>query len=194
MMTRMLISAGIALVYIIATVFVQKRIPVSMSSLCYTFKGAWRWLWSLWIWTTMILLAFDLIPAMPENCQVFAFATCACLLFVGAMPLFNIEKNTAHNVFGIGAGVFSQVCVMIMAPQVLWGWIVLLPIGIDFLWRMIQLSRFTAPLMGRMPANPHRFYDECMVFILETIAMTNTYTALYFVSHSQLAFHIFAVE
>lgn len=194
MMTRMLISAGIALAYIIATVFVQKRIPASMSALCYTFKGAWRWLWSLWIWTTMFLLAFDLIPAMPEKYQVFAFATCACLLFVGAMPLFNIEKNTAHNVFGIGAGVFSQVCVMIMAPQVLWGWIVLLPIGIDFLWRMIQLSRFTAPLMGRMPANPHRFYDECMVFILETIAMTNTYTALYFVSHSQLAFHIFAVE
>lgn len=194
MVSRFILSAAIAMAYIIATVFVQKRIPVSMSSLCYTFKGAWRWLWSLWIWTTMILLAFDLIPAMPENCQVFAFATCACLLFVGAMPLFNIEKNTAHNVFGIGAGVFSQVCVMIMAPQVLWGWIVLLPIGIDFLWRMIQLSRFTAPLMGRMPANPHRFYDECMVFILETIAMTNTYTALYFVSHSQLAFHIFAVE
>lgn len=194
MVNRFILSAAIAMAYIIATVFVQKRIPVSMSSLCYTFKGAWRWLWSLWIWTTMILLAFDLIPAMPENCQVFAFATCACLLFVGAMPLFNIEKNTAHNVFGIGAGVFSQVCVMIMAPQVLWGWIVLLPIGIDFLWRMIQLSRFTAPLMGRMPANPHRFYDECMVFILETIAMTNTYTALYFVSHSQLAFHIFAVE
>lgn len=194
MVSRFILSAAIAMAYIIATVFVQKRIPVSMSSLCYTFKGAWRWLWSLWIWTTMILLAFDLIPAMPENCQVFAFATCACLLFVGAMPLFNIEKNTAHNVFGIGAGVFSQVCVMIMAPQVLWGWIVLLPIGIDFLWRMIQLSRFMAPLMGRMPANPHRFYDECMVFILETIAMTNTYTALYFVSHSQLAFHIFAVE
>jgi len=194
MVSRFILSAAIAMAYIIATVFVQKRIPVSMSSLCYTFKGAWRWLWSLWIWTTMFLLAFDLIPAMPENCQVFAFATCACLLFVGAMPLFNIEKNTAHNVFGIGAGVFSQVCVMIMAPQVLWGWIVLLPIGIDFLWRMIQLSRFTAPLMGRMPANPHRFYDECMVFILETIAMTNTYTALYFVSHSQLAFHIFAVE
>lgn len=194
MVSRFILSAAIAMAYIIATVFVQKRIPVSMSSLCYTFKGAWRWLWSLWIWTTMILLAFDLIPAMPENCQAFAFATCACLLFVGAMPLFNIEKNTAHNVFGIGAGVFSQVCVMIMAPQVLWGWIVLLPIGIDFLWRMIQLSRFTAPLMGRMPANPHRFYDECMVFILETIAMTNTYTALYFVSHSQLAFHIFAVE
>lgn len=194
MVNRFILSAAIAMAYIIATVFVQKRIPVSMSSLCYTFKGGWRWLWSLWIWTTMILLAFDLIPAMPENCQVFAFATCACLLFVGAMPLFNIEKNTAHNVFGIGAGVFSQVCVMIMAPQVLWGWIVLLPIGIDFLWRMIQLSRFTAPLMGRMPANPHRFYDECMVFILETIAMTNTYTALYFVSHSQLAFHIFAVE
>lgn len=194
MVSRFILSAAIAMAYIIATVFVQKRIPVSMSSLCYTFKGAWRWLWSLWIWTTMILLAFDLIPAMPENCQVFAFATCACLLFVGAMPLFNIEKNTAHNVFGIGAGVFSQVCVMIMAPQVLWGWIVLLPIGIDFLWRMIQLSRFTAPLRGRMPANPHRFYDECMVFILETIAMTNTYTALYFVSHSQLAFHIFAVE
>lgn len=190
----MILSASIALAYIIATVLVQKRIPVSMSSLCYTFNGPWRWLWSLWIWTTMVLLAFDLIPAMPENYQPLAFATCVCLLFVGAMPLFDIEKNTAHNAFGIGAGVLSQVCVMILAPQVLWGWIVLVPIAMDFLWRMIRLSRLTAPLLGIQPYNPHRFYDDCIVFILEVIATTNTYTAIYFVSHSHIPFHIFAVE
>jgi hypothetical protein len=44
------------------------------------------------------------------------------MMFVGAMPLVRNESNKAHNVLGISAGIFSQICVAILDPDWLFSW------------------------------------------------------------------------
>ena len=103
----------------------KKSLPESISAMVYIFNGSWRWLWSVWLWFVTITLAFPLLEAMPEEWQMFAYFLLACLVFVGAFPLFDEEGKKYHYPLGIAAGGVSQVCVTIMCP---WLWLCWIPV------------------------------------------------------------------
>lgn len=114
MIYSLLISCLLVILYVGVTIWRHKQLPESISSLVYNLPKPWQWVWIVWMWAVTFTMAPAFIEAMPDNFRFLAFLTIACLLFVGAMPLVKNERNTFHNILGIAAGVFSQVCVAIM--------------------------------------------------------------------------------
>ena len=122
-----LISLLMAVLYVGAAIIIKKELPVSISSMVYILpKGGWRWLWTVWIWLTGFLLIVPLMDALPDGWKFLAFLTIGCLMFCGAMPIFIEENHKWHNIFGIAAGVLSQICVAIINPWYLVLWILIL--------------------------------------------------------------------
>ena len=122
-----LISLLMAVLYVGAAIIIKKELPVSISSMVYILpKGGWRWLWTVWIWLTGLLLIVPLMDALPDDWKFLAFLTIGCLMFCGAMPIFIEENHKWHNIFGIAAGVLSQGCVAIINPWYLVLWILIL--------------------------------------------------------------------
>ena len=92
-------------------------IPESISAMVWQMRH--KWLWTL----GMVVSAIGMMALMMEASErlpnsdllgVVAFACCACVAFVGAMPLFNKETCKAHNELAIVGAVLSQVwCLMV---------------------------------------------------------------------------------
>lgn len=123
MNTSLIISAALAVLFVGATIMRTKKIPESISAMVYSLPKSSRWIWIVWMWAVSLTLA----PSLIEKCGLVGFLTIGCLIFCGAMPLVKDEPNKMHNVFGIAAGILSQVCVAIINPWWLLLWIVLLP-------------------------------------------------------------------
>ena len=122
-----LVSIIMAVLYVGAAIIIKKEIPVSISSLVYILpEGGWRWLWTIWIWITGLLLIVPLMDALPDEWRFLGFFTIASLMFCGAIPLFMEEYNTWHNILGVAAGILSQVCVAVINPWCLTLWILML--------------------------------------------------------------------
>lgn len=123
MVTMLMLSLLVAVLYAGIAAIKERELPESVSALVYHIpKGGWRWLWTLWLWTVAILLAPSLMEAMPGDWRFVGFLTLGCLLFVGAMPLGMNDSNATHNTLGIAAGVLSQVCVILINPLWLLVW------------------------------------------------------------------------
>jgi len=114
MIYSLLISCLLVILYVGVTIWRHQQLPESISSMVYNLPKPWQWVWTVWMWAVTFTMAPAFIEAMPDTFRFLAFLTIACLLFVGAMPLVKNERNTLHNALGIAAGVFSQVCVVIM--------------------------------------------------------------------------------
>lgn len=93
-------------------------IPESISALVWQMQH--KWLWTV----GMVVSAIGMMALMMEASErlpnsdllgVVAFACCACVAFVGAMPLFNKETCKAHYVLATIGAVLSQLwCLMVV--------------------------------------------------------------------------------
>ena len=139
--------------FIGAAIWKERELPDSISSLVWLFTGKWRWVWSLWLLAvaiTTLAPAIDRLDA--KGLGAIAFAPMVLLAFVAAWPLFDEDHERVHNIFGIIAGVFSQVVVAFLSP---W-WLLL--------WLLFAMMLADAYVGGKK-----RWYDGKEVFIAEML-------------------------
>jgi len=134
-------------------------LPDSISAMVYELTRGWQWLWIVWMWAVSLLTCIPLIEVLPDDVKVLGFATLACLMLCGAMPISDkAVSRRAHNVFGILGGVLSQVCVAIISPCWLSAWFAFVAVyGYDLL----------PSQDGRI--YPSRWYDGKGVLLAEMI-------------------------
>ena len=160
MVISLFVSLFMVALYVGATIFLRKTLPVSVSAMVYELPaGGWQWLWTVWIW----LVALSLAPAAIEMAGLLAFALLACLMFVGVFPLFDKEHKTLHNILGVVIGILSQVIVYVQMPEWLILWSIFLLIQIDK-----QRNTSIRP----------KFYTGKGVFISEAICAVTLYGAI----------------
>ena len=125
MMTLLtLLSILLAAAYVVAATWVRGELPGSISALVYTLSRPWQWVWIIWMWAVAFTACIPLIEVMPSDLgKGLAFLTLVCLMFVGGMPVTERENSRAHSLFGVSAGVVSQVCVLLLCPVWLWAWL-----------------------------------------------------------------------
>ena len=111
MMYSVIVSILLVVAYIATATWRKKQLPESISALVYELPRRWQWVWIVWMWVVAFTTCIPLIDAMPEGVDVLGFATLACLVFCGAMPIKRHEKNRAHYWFVRAAGVLSQASV-----------------------------------------------------------------------------------
>ena len=98
-----------------------KSIPESVSSLVYVFKN--RWLWTVWLWTTSLLTFIPVIGILSRSGMGFlGFGVMACLMFCGAVPLFDKDNEDMHWITGTAGCILSQICVWFIEAQWLGVW------------------------------------------------------------------------
>lgn len=122
----LVISFLLVVLFVGTAIWKESVIPDSVSAIVYNLPKHKRFLWTLWMWAVSLTVGIPLMDAMPETWKFLSFLTLACLMFCGAMPLINGERNTMHYVFAIGAGVLSQICVLIASPFYLLFWLLML--------------------------------------------------------------------
>ena len=94
------------------------KFPESISALVYSMKHPY--LWTLMVWAIAII-GYILMASKPFI--PLSFISCACIAFVGCMPLIKGEHNTLHWILGILGCVFSQIwciCVAGILPMLMW--------------------------------------------------------------------------
>ena len=125
MVTLIILSIILVVLYASITIYHTHSIPDSVSAMAYALPTAGRYLWTVWIWAVSMLLMPVLMEKLGSYWQFLGFLWCASMAFCGALPLVKGEPNTAHNAFGIAAGVISQACVVIINPWWLCVWLLL---------------------------------------------------------------------
>ena len=125
MVTLIIISLTLVVLFVGATIYHTHKIPDSVSAMVYSLPHGWRYLWTAWLWAVSMLLMPALMDKLGSYWQFLGFLWCASMAFCGALPLIKGEQNTIHNVLGIAAGVISQVCVFIINPWWLCVWLLL---------------------------------------------------------------------
>ena len=96
------------------------KIPDSISAMVYDMK--YPWMWTIFIWILTFIGLFNMLPCN-ELYENIAFLSCGCLGLLGAVPLIKGEKNIAHYILAIIAGILSQVWVLLENPKSLIVWI-----------------------------------------------------------------------
>ena len=124
MVTMLVFSILLAVAFTAAAIWIGKGLSESVSSTVYVLpeRGGWRWLWTIWLWTVTLTLAPALMEALPDEWRILGFAALVCLGMTGAMPVTMKEHKPWHDIFGVAAGVLSQICVFIICPDWLCVW------------------------------------------------------------------------
>lgn len=167
MVYLLILSALLDVLYTGTAIWAKRGMPDSISSMVYLLPKTGQWVWTLWVWAVTMLMAPALLEAMPDGLHFIAFLTVASLMFCGAMPVVKHERNTAHNIFGVSAGILSQVCVLFIGPWWLLAWLLM-----------------TAMLFGSLAAfndsvlTP-RICDGKGVFVSEAICGVSTMGSLF---------------
>ena len=125
MVTLIILSIILVVLYVGITIYHTHSIPDSVSAMVYALPTAGRYLWTVWIWAVSMLLMPALMERLGSYWQFLGFLWCASMAFCGALPLIKGEQNTIHNALGIAAGVFSQACVLVLCPWWLFAWVIL---------------------------------------------------------------------
>ena len=122
----MILSVILVVLFISATIHHTRSIPDSVSAMVYALPKGWQYLWTVWLWVVSMLLLPPLMEKLGSYWQFLGFLWCASMVFCGAIPLVKGEQNTAHNVFGIAAGIVSQACVLVLCPWWYICWFIML--------------------------------------------------------------------
>lgn len=127
MLWLLTISILLVALYVGAATWKERELPESISAMVYLLpEGGWRWLWSIWLWAVAFLTLIPAISILDLRGTAYAgFITLACLVFVGAWPLFNKDTEKEHYIGGSAAGIMSQVCVLLINPWMLALWLLL---------------------------------------------------------------------
>lgn len=134
--TILLISVLIAVLYVGMAIYQHPQLPTSISHMVFDLQRPYQFVWTLFIGS----MAFGICPSLLEVLdgspfQFVGFLTIASLAFVGVMPLIKHDPNTAHNILAVAAGIGSQLCVLLICPWWLLIWslflvVVLFPVRI----------------------------------------------------------------
>lgn len=129
-------------------------IPDSISAMVYSMKRPH--LWTLMVWAIAVA-GYWLMAATSERLVPLAFAACACIVFVGCMPLIRGNHNTLHWVFGVTGCVLSQLWCALVAglwPLLAWwaGWCVVMgvlwAVGKGRVWCFVMEVWCMASVLG----------------------------------------------
>lgn len=150
-----------AMCYVCIVIGKRRELPESISSLVYELPVRWQYLWTVWLWLVGLGVCIPMMDLMPEDYAFVCFLTLACLGFVGAMPLFMIEHRKAHNIFGVSAGILSQICVLLVSPWWLLVWCIFLAVAIFVFFN-----------------KENKWFDKKMVFVAEVICSLSIYGAV----------------
>lgn len=96
----------------------HKELPESISALVYDLPKKRQWVWSAWLVAVSALLFVPLTDA----CGGLGWLTEACLMGAALTPLVKQDTRKWHYVFGIAAGILSQVCVAVTCIDCLSVW------------------------------------------------------------------------
>lgn len=119
-------------IVLVAVIWKKGELPNSISDIVFDLPSKYQWLWTVWIWLMIAGVTPSLFEAMKDSpYQFIGFLTVACLLFVGAWPLFNKDTIKSHNIGAILGGVFSQLCVLIINPCWLLLWFIVVVLGFN---------------------------------------------------------------
>lgn len=121
-----IISAAIALGFVLTAVVRAEGAPESISALVYACR--WRWSWTMWLWAVGLSLLMPLASALPQRCAGIGIMAIACLLAVGVIPVFDADNRRLHDVLGWAAGLLSQTCTAIVCPWWLLAWTAYFPL------------------------------------------------------------------
>lgn len=129
MMTYLLISALLVVLYVGAAIWRWRKLPESVSAMVHDLPKKWQWVWTAWLGLVTALMAPALTEAMPSEWYgISAHIFIICLAMTAAMPLVPGSHNDAHYGLSIASGIFSQVCVLIIAPWLLLSWLLFVAI------------------------------------------------------------------
>lgn len=137
MVTLLIVSILLVALYVGATIWKRKELPESVSAMVYDLPKQGQWLWTVWIWSVGFSSFPIVFEAMPEKWEAVAHAFATSLVFVGAMPVVRGKRNTAHNILGVSAGIFSQVLVLRVCP---WWLLVWMPMAVLMLMCSVRIS------------------------------------------------------
>lgn len=130
----LIISILLVVLNVGITIWRKRELPKSISAMVYDLpEGQSRWLWTIWLWAVSLLMAPSLIEALPTTWQFVGFLTIACLVFCAAVPIFEKENKTIHNILGVAACVLSQICVGLICPWWLLLWLLMVAVCVHAL-------------------------------------------------------------
>lgn len=117
------LSFALAISFMGVAIWKKKKLPESISSIVFVFRH--KWLWTMWLWTVGFLTLMPITNKLSRiGMEFLGFGTLACLVFCGAMPLFDKDNITKHWVFGVSSCILSQMCVYFTHHELLWLWLV----------------------------------------------------------------------
>ena len=122
MVVMLTVSVLLVVLYVGTAIWVKRRLPESISAMVYDLPRQGQWVWTVWLWASTYTMTPVLFEFTPDELGSVAHGFATSILFTGAMPLVKGERNTAHYVMSISAGVFSQLCVLILDYQWLGMW------------------------------------------------------------------------
>lgn len=100
----------------------ERGLPESISALVYVFRQ--KWLWTVWLWAVSFLTLLPVIERLSRiGMEFLGFGTLVCLVFCGAMPIYDKENTTAHWVSGTAGCILSQICVYFISYEWLATWL-----------------------------------------------------------------------
>ena len=173
MTTLVIMSILVATIGIAAAICKEKELPVSISVIVYDLPLIGKYLWSVWVWLMVGLLAFPLLDVMGNIWWqgMIAYATIASLGLVGALPLVPGNEDVRicwHYNFAWIGGLLSQMCVCFIAPcwLMLWG-----------LWAVMAVLSTTEQEV-KWIAKVNDATAGKGVFLLEVTAMLPVYSAV----------------
>lgn len=116
----------IILIYLIALIIKEKKIPHSISETRYYLDNP------IWFTVIMVFISYNLLPLIIsvtlENYQIFAFLSIIGVSFIGVADDFRRDKSVdiIHTVFAIISFICSQIWIGLIIPELLLIWIPLL--------------------------------------------------------------------
>jgi hypothetical protein len=125
MVTLIIISLILVVLYVSATIYHTHSIPDSVSAMVYALPTSGRYIWTVWLWAVSMLRMPTLMEKLGSYWQFLGFLWCASMAFCGALPLVKGEPNTIHNSLGVAAGIISQAIVFILNPWWMCVWLLL---------------------------------------------------------------------
>ena len=145
-MITILILSLVLVISVMGIAIVRERsLPESISAIVYIFKH--KWLWTIWLWLVALLTLIPCIEILSRiGMEFLGFGTMACLMFCGAMPLFDKDNIKWHWITGIAGCILSQLCVYFIFPDwlMLWGIFAFLAGS-----KYIQPEGFGKPFLGK---------------------------------------------
>lgn len=125
-MIQTIIAISLLTAYVLCMVAVARQIPASLSQSVFYLPSAGRWLWTAIIGAVAMLIMPVLIDIVDENTRFLAFFACGGLALTAVTPLIKGNKDISYKVHmagAIAAVAFSQICIGINMPALLFCWV-----------------------------------------------------------------------